>query len=148
MRGQQVLDYLLCLAELGRVQDTLRSSRAAMTDLVTNHQHSLVLSRFINLFFFCILMIFAAMLASRVEACRAVCGTGCRSFSIYTFNVQTIILSLIICLQIAALSVLNNLDMVEQAVAASASASASTVLPQSGRLLLNNGRVTLDFANM
>ena len=52
------------------------------------------------------------------------------------------------CLQIAALSVLNNLDMVEQAVAASASASASTVLPQSGRLLLNNGRVTLDFANM
>jgi len=115
LRGHQVLDFLLSLKELGRVQQVVSSSKMALGELVTKHSDSLVVSD------------------TQHQPSPGLASNLWQG------------------LQVAVISAVSQIDMMETAmtgisksITMPASSMASRVLDDTGLLLLENGRVSLN----
>jgi len=114
LRGHQVLDYLLSLKELGRIQEAIKSSKIALGELVNQYSSSLVVTE-----------------------------SNCQPTHGLASNLWT-------GLQVAVITAVSHIDLLESAVQGISrsitmpASSMARVLDDTGMLLMNNGRISLN----
>jgi len=119
LRGHQILDYLLSLKELGRIQQSIKSSKLAMGELVNQYSRSLVVTE-----------------PNHRQQNNYLAGNLWQG------------------LQVAVITAVSHIDLIESAVQGLSksitmpASSMARVLDDTGALLINNGRVSLNLDYM
>jgi len=114
LRGHQILDYLLSIKELGRIQQSIKSSKLAMGELVNQYSRSLVVTE-----------------------------PNHRQTNYLATNLWQ-------GLQVAVITAVSHIDLIESAVQGLSksitmpASSMARVLDDTGALLINNGRISLN----
>jgi myosin-18 len=114
LRGHQILDYLLSIKELGKIQQSIKSSKLAMGELVTQYSNSVVVT------------------GPNSQHTHSLAGNLWQG------------------LQVAVITAVSNIDLLESAVQGISksitmpASSMARVLDDTGTILLNNGRVSLN----
>jgi len=115
LRGHQILDYLLSIKELGRIQQSIKSSKLAMGELVNQYSRSLVVTE-----------------PNHRQPNNYLAGNLWQG------------------LQVAVITAVSHIDLIESAVQGLSksitmpASSMARVLDDTGALLINNGRVSLN----
>jgi len=119
LRGHQILDYLLSIKELGRIQQSIKSSKLAMGELVNQYSRSLVVTE-----------------PNQSQQNSYLAGNLWQG------------------LQVAVITAVSHIDLIESAVQGLSksitmpASSMARVLDDTGALLINNGRVSLNLDYM